>query len=174
MSHPIPTDMEEAKVLSCSPPRTGKLTRKQARRMLQPTDLAISREVYRWMEYPTNRPLLERPSPSTALYAIQEIEHLREWDGSVNALLEDRSAELCPTLTPDAPSRLPDWTNGFLNSLAAEILRRLLGGATVLDQASISVAGSATGRTSMDRSSETVRSIRSNLPACSHPFARTF
>ncbi len=39
-------------------------------------------------------------------------------------------------MSHDAPSGLTDWTNGFLNSLAAEILPRLIGGETVLNKTS--------------------------------------
>jgi hypothetical protein len=80
---------------------------------------------------------------TTVLYAIQKIERLRGRDESVNALLEVLSAELCPTATSLPQSRTRGWSNGFLDLLAAEIVRRLTSGETVPDQLrSISVATS--------------------------------
>jgi hypothetical protein len=86
---------------------------------------------------------------TTVLYAIQKIERLRERDESVSALLEVLSAELCPTATSIPQSRPRDWSNGFLESLAAEIVRRLTSGETVAGQVrSISVATSESLRAS--------------------------
>lgn len=62
---------------------------------------------------------------TTVLYAIQKIERLRERDGSVNALLEVLCDELCPTVASIPQARPRDWSNGFLDSLVTEIVRRL-------------------------------------------------
>jgi hypothetical protein len=79
---------------------------------------------------------------TTVLYAIQKIERLRVRDASVDALLEVLSAELCANATSIPQTRPRDWSNGFLDLLAAEIVRRLTSGEAPDQVRSISVATS--------------------------------